>query len=282
VELKGLSFTPKKKKKRVYPDAYAEKQATARRRANEARQAVLGQERIRSMGDPVRGIRTPFIESFDTALEPQEGRKSDGGAEQDLLKHYFKPDTLKAALDNSALLTAPLANPDRSLSDPEAERRAEKQFQTDHAKAVEAVNRIVSLKIANSREKMRVNVQRCIRTFARHVVEQNVAEKPMSAAVAALKPEDRPPPRQRAGPDTGSSEVQIAILTAKIKVLADAYQGKNRNDKVNKRNLRLLLHRRQKLLQYLHKQDRGSGRWQHLISTLGLTEATWKGEINLL
>ena len=83
----------------------------------------------------------------------------------------------------------------------------------------------------------------------------------------------------RAGKDTGSSEVQIAILTAKIRILADAFEGHASGDKVNKRNLRLLLHRRQKLLRYLKKRERGSGRWEFLLKMLGLTEATWEGQI---
>ena len=88
-------------------------------------------------------------------------------------------------------------------------------------------------------------------------------------------------PKLRAGPDTGSSEVQIGILTAKIRILADRYAGENRNDKVNKRNLRLLLHRRQKLLKYMEKKERGSDRWHNMIEKLGLTEATWRGEIEV-
>ena len=68
-------------------------------------------------------------------------------------------------------------------------------------------------------------------------------------------------------------------MTAKIRTLADNYEGENRKDKVNKRNLRLLLHRRQKLLKYMEKKERGSDRWQNMISKLGLTEATWRGEI---
>jgi len=43
----------------------------------------------------------------------------------------------------------------------------------------------------------------------------------------------------------------------------------------------LLVHRRQKLLAYLRKKERGGERWQHLIQTLGLTEGTWQGEISL-
>lgn len=76
--------------------------------------------------------------------------------------------------------------------------------------------------------------------------------------------------------------MQIGILTAKIRVLADKFQGPRGNaDKVNKRNLRLLLHRRQKLLAYMWRKERGSGRWEHLVKTLGLTEATWKGQISV-
>ena len=85
----------------------------------------------------------------------------------------------------------------------------------------------------------------------------------------------------RAGPDTGSSEVQIAILTAKINVLADVLEARGSKDKVNKRNLRLLVHRRQKLLTYMKRKERGGERWTHLIQQLGLTEATYKGEISL-
>ena len=85
----------------------------------------------------------------------------------------------------------------------------------------------------------------------------------------------------RAGPDTGSSEVQIGILTVKIKALADYLQLRGKKDKVNKRNLRLLVHRRQKLLRYVQKKERGGHRWQHLVETLGLTDGTWKGEISL-
>jgi ribosomal protein S15P/S13E len=53
-----------------------------------------------------------------------------------------------------------------------------------------------------------------------------------------------------------------------------------KKDKVNKRNLRVLVHKRQKLLRYLRTKERGGERFQHLVETLGLTEGTWKGEIS--
>jgi ribosomal protein S15 len=89
------------------------------------------------------------------------------------------------------------------------------------------------------------------------------------------------PLKQRKGPDTGSSEVQIAILTAKIRHLANHLERVGNSDKINKRNLRLLVHRRQKLLQYLRKKERAGPRWQRCIDMLGLTEGTWRGEITL-
>ena len=127
---------------------------------------------------------------------------------------------------------------------------------------------------------MHVNTQKIINTFGRHQTDLSLRPKAPSLAKLTSPNADelmlkRP---ERAGKDTGSSEVQIGILTAKIRVLADHYEG-NRKDKANKRNLRLLLHRRQKLLKYMEKKERGSGRWQNMIEKLGLTEATWKGEI---
>lgn len=83
---------------------------------------------------------------------------------------------------------------------------------------------------------------------------------------------------KRVGPDTGSAEVQVAILTTKINVLAD---NLGKKDKHNKRNLRLLVHKRQKLLKYLRRKERGGPRWQHLMDKLGLGDAMWKGEISL-
>lgn len=129
---------------------------------------------------------------------------------------------------------------------------------------------------------MRANTQRCIETFGRHNTDEilggrtptNVPRGPdaMPAAV----------PTPRAGPDTGSSEVQVAILTAKIRALkGELDKTRGNKDRVNKRNLRVMVHKRQKLLKYLRRKEHGGPRWQNLIETLGLTEGTWKGEISL-
>jgi ribosomal protein S15P/S13E len=42
-----------------------------------------------------------------------------------------------------------------------------------------------------------------------------------------------------------------------------------------------MCHKRQRLLRYLERKERGSGRWQHLVSTLGLTPTTYKDQISI-
>ena len=151
-----------------------------------------------------------------------------------------------------------------------------------HKNASEAVRRIASLHNASSKGRMHANTARVISTFGRHVTDAFL--KPKAPSLAQLKPENKgklKEPTPRAGPDTGSSEVQIALLTAKIRVLADKLEGEARGDKVNKRNLRLLLHRRQKLCKYMFERERGSGRWERMVGLLGITDACWKGEIEV-
>lgn len=174
--------------------------------------------------------------------------------------------------------------PPKDLSPEEIEARREK----DHARASEAISRITSLSNGSSKDRMRVNITRCISTFGRHHTDRLFS--PRAPPLPHTNSTDPHPIRpdtnkqqlsKRIGPDTGSSEVQIAILTAKIKTLADFLSTRGRKDKHGKRDLRLLVHKRQKLLAYLRRKERGGPRWQHCIETLGLTEGTWKGEISL-
>ena len=287
-----------KKQRYRYRDPYAEKQARARRLANISRQEVIREKRAEELGDPIRGITTPFVESFDTAIpqpiEPDPGAISTkttpedptvpppspaNALQEEHLNHFLTNTELKASLEYSRMLTEPLISDERATADPQSEADAARQHRDRDKVAREAVSRITSLANSNSRQRTLTNVQRCIDTFGRHNTDQYLKPKPKAPRAQQLARAAAQEPVARAGPDTGSSEVQIAILTAKIRVLANEYEGVSRNDKVNKRNLRLLLHRRQKLLQYMQRRERGGERWQNLIRTLGLTEATWKGQI---
>ena len=67
--------------------------------------------------------------------------------------------------------------------------------------------------------------------------------------------------------DTGSPEVQIAILNERIKVLTD-HMKKNPQDKHSNRGLLQMVGKRRRLLDYLMKKD--IERYRVLIAKLGI------------
>ena len=67
--------------------------------------------------------------------------------------------------------------------------------------------------------------------------------------------------------DTGSTEVQVALLTERINQLT-GHMTANRHDYNTQRSLLKLVGQRRRLLAYLSKQD--TGRYNKLIAELGL------------
>jgi len=67
--------------------------------------------------------------------------------------------------------------------------------------------------------------------------------------------------------DTGSTEVQVALLTDRINRLTE-HMAANQHDYHSQRGLLKLVGQRRKLLAYLSKQD--IDRYNKLISSLGL------------
>lgn len=67
--------------------------------------------------------------------------------------------------------------------------------------------------------------------------------------------------------DTGSTEVQVAILTSRIRELTD-HMRIHKKDFHSRRGLLIMVGKRRKLLQYL--KDRDFNRYQTLIQRLGL------------
>ena len=277
--------------RRKHKDPYALAQSAQRKNANLSRRAELQEQRQQALGDPVRGITTPFLESFDDVggsaviIDASTTNSSPEGVETKtadsiLLNHFLKPSELEASIKHSQILTEPIKAVNRDSVDPNTEAEIFKNHEGEHARATAALARIVSLANASQKDKTRANVRRCIDTFGRHNTDQTLRHRltPSPDTLQEALPEKTP----RAGPDTGSSEVQIAILTAKIRVLADQLEKKGgKKDKINKRNLRVMVHKRQKLLRYLRSKERGGERWQHLVETLGLSDGTWQGEISL-
>ena len=67
--------------------------------------------------------------------------------------------------------------------------------------------------------------------------------------------------------DTGSPEVQVALLSARITHLSDHFVG-HEKDHHSRRGLLKMVNQRRKLLDYLKRTDQG--RYQDLINRLGL------------
>ena len=67
--------------------------------------------------------------------------------------------------------------------------------------------------------------------------------------------------------DTGSPEVQIALLTKRINDLREHFD-KHKKDHSSRRGLLKLVSRRNQLLKYLTREDRA--RYQQVIARLGL------------
>ena len=72
---------------------------------------------------------------------------------------------------------------------------------------------------------------------------------------------------QRGNGDTGSPEVQVALLTARINGLSDHFKG-NVRDHHSRRGLLRMVSRRRKLLDYL--KSRNADSYRALIDRLGL------------
>jgi len=71
----------------------------------------------------------------------------------------------------------------------------------------------------------------------------------------------------RAKSDTGSPEVQIAILTSRIQTLTEHFKS-HAKDNHSRRGLLLMVNKRRSLLDYLRKED--ETRYTDLIAKLGL------------
>eukprot|EP00246_Nothoceros_aenigmaticus_P017478 TRINITY_DN853_c0_g1_i2.p1 TRINITY_DN853_c0_g1~~TRINITY_DN853_c0_g1_i2.p1 ORF type:complete len:154 (+),score=19.06 TRINITY_DN853_c0_g1_i2:56-517(+) len=69
--------------------------------------------------------------------------------------------------------------------------------------------------------------------------------------------------------DTGSSQVQVALLTAKIKYLSD-HLLVHKKDFASRRGLKAMIARRKKLLLYLRSEDESD--YRSLIQKLGIRE----------
>ena len=71
----------------------------------------------------------------------------------------------------------------------------------------------------------------------------------------------------RGSDDTGSPEVQVAILTSRIQTLTEHFKT-HAKDNHSRRGLLMMVNKRRSLLDYLKRED--TTRYTDLISKLGL------------
>ncbi|MDR3502336.1 MAG: 30S ribosomal protein S15 [Legionella sp.] len=75
---------------------------------------------------------------------------------------------------------------------------------------------------------------------------------------------------KRADKDTGSPEVQVSLITSRIKYLTEHFK-EHKKDFHSRRGLQALVNKRRKLLKYLKSNDQG--RYQTLIQKLELRDS---------
>ncbi|KAK8094646.1 mitochondrial 37S ribosomal protein MRPS28 [Apiospora hydei] len=272
------SLTTKEKKRLAKQDPYRWQQMQQRKAAHNVIKERIGAQKAAEFGDPVRGLTTPFVESFDSAGQAAFSRPpldEDGNPLEQphplptsphVLNNLVSQPELDEALQHARALTQPLAPVTAEAADPVLEQQKAEQHAANHAKAAEALQRIVHIDNGSSKDKRHANIRRCVETFGRHNTDKTFTPKPWRAALRMSR----------------SRSAQIAILTAKIRALANELEkGRGYKDKVGKRDLRLMVHKRAKLLKYMARKERGSERWTHMIQTLGLSPATYQREITL-
>lgn len=86
-------------------------------------------------------------------------------------------------------------------------------------------------------------------------------------SVTAEKKQEIIKDNARAAADTGSPEVQVAILTERIRNLTEHFKGHHK-DNHSRRGLLMMVNKRRSLLDYLKKKD--VERYNALIQKLGL------------
>ena len=75
---------------------------------------------------------------------------------------------------------------------------------------------------------------------------------------------------KRADKDTGSPEVQVSLMTGRIKYLTTHFK-EHKKDFHSRRGLQELVNKRRKLLKYIKRND--EARYQTLIQKLGLRDS---------
>ncbi|MCF2513504.1 30S ribosomal protein S15 [Sphingomonas sp. G124] len=86
-------------------------------------------------------------------------------------------------------------------------------------------------------------------------------------SITAEKKQELIKTHARGADDTGSPEVQVAILTSRIQTLTEHFKT-HAKDNHSRRGLLMMVNKRRSLLDYLKRED--TARYSDLITKLGL------------
>jgi small subunit ribosomal protein S15 len=86
-------------------------------------------------------------------------------------------------------------------------------------------------------------------------------------SITAEKKQELIKDHARSSDDTGSPEVQVAILTSRIQTLTEHFKT-HAKDNHSRRGLLMMVNKRRSLLDYLKRED--TARYSDLITKLGL------------
>jgi len=86
-------------------------------------------------------------------------------------------------------------------------------------------------------------------------------------SITAEKKQELIKEHARSSDDTGSPEVQVAILTSRITTLTEHFKT-HAKDNHSRRGLLMMVNKRRSLLDYLKRED--TARYSDLITKLGL------------
>lgn len=86
-------------------------------------------------------------------------------------------------------------------------------------------------------------------------------------SITAEKKQELIKKHARGADDTGSPEVQVAILTSRIQTLTEHFKT-HAKDNHSRRGLLMMVNKRRSLLDYLKRED--TARYSELITKLGL------------
>lgn len=154
---------------------------------------------------------------------------------EEVMEKYGGPRRLNFGMDETDRRTLFQSLPrvmttDRALDSAGSDAMVDdlQQLEAEQAQSAETLSRILDLRNASGRGIQVENTRRIIEHFGR--------------------------PTSHGGPDTGSPEVQAALLTYRIRNLTE-HLLHSRHDNSNRRSMRRMVHQRAKILRYLKSRD---------------------------